>query len=107
MDHNVRNQNHLLELPGIRVLFLSRDNPLRAQLAAQLLHHLGKGHFVVRSLPVEPVDPRVANVLAELKIELDREMTGASPGDDVPDGFDYIITMCDQSTASCDPRIRH
>lgn len=104
MDHRIRNQHPLSELPGIRVLFQSRDNPLRAQLAEHLLKHLGKGHFVVCSLPEQPVDPRVTNVLAELKIETTPEVAAVTPGNDAPDSFDYIITMCDQSTASCDGR---
>ncbi|XRQ09810.1 arsenate reductase ArsC [Actinomadura welshii] len=77
------------------VLFVCVHNAGRSQMAAALLDHHAAGRVTVRSAgsaPAEAVNPAVAQVMAEIGIDL----RGASPKpltDDAAREADVIVTM--------------
>lgn len=94
-----------MEIPDIRVLFQSRTNAIRAQLAAQLLNHLGRGKFLATTAMElnQGIDPRVAQVLGEINIDPEKQLAVTPRG--VPSGgFDYVINLCDHSQIVCEGR---
>lgn len=91
---------------SIKVLFLSRENAARSQIAEHLLNYLGKGRFEAYSAgnsPASTIDPLVVKVLEEVNI--DASAAASKPIRQFEkDQFDYVINICDQSTASCKGR---
>jgi len=55
----------------IRVLFLSKNNAERSQLAEYLLNHMGRDRFVASSAGSVPAafNPLVVSVLKEMNID--------------------------------------
>lgn len=87
---------------GIKVLFLIKGSAARTQLAEHLLNYLGRGDFIAVSAGLDPtpLDPLAIAVLSELGIAADSY--GSVPVELLHDDhFDYIITVCDRSTAAC------
>jgi protein-tyrosine-phosphatase len=77
------------------VLFVCVHNAGRSQMAAALLDHYAAGRVVVRSAGSEPADainPAVGEVMAELGLDLSREVPKPLTTDAVR-GSDVVITM--------------
>lgn len=87
---------------SIRVLFLSRHNAARSQIAEYLLNQVGRGRFEAVSAgnTPRPVDPLAIRVLEEIRIDAHDAMS--KPFEALGnESFDYVINICDDSTASC------
>ncbi|PIP02626.1 MAG: protein-tyrosine-phosphatase [Zetaproteobacteria bacterium CG12_big_fil_rev_8_21_14_0_65_54_13] len=92
---------------SIRVLFLSRNNATRSQIAEYLLNHMGRGRFVAQSAGSAPslVNPLAVDVLKAVNIDA----TGATSKPLTQfqgQSFDFIINICEYSSASCEARKR-
>ncbi len=77
------------------VLFVCVHNAGRSQMAAALLHHHAGGRVVVRSAgsaPADTVNPAVVEVMAELGIDVSRELPKPL-ADDAVRASDVVITM--------------
>jgi arsenate reductase (thioredoxin) len=77
------------------VLFVCVHNAGRSQMAAALLDQLGGGRVTVRSAGSEPADainPRVVEAMAELGIDVSRELPKPLTGEAVR-AADVVITM--------------
>jgi arsenate reductase len=77
------------------VLFVCIHNAGRSQMAAALLDHYAQGRVVVRSAGSEPADqinPAVLAAMAEIGIDISKEL--AKPlTDDAVHASDVVITM--------------
>ncbi|NYG59285.1 protein-tyrosine-phosphatase [Nocardioides daedukensis] len=77
------------------VLFVCVHNQGRSQMAAALLDHHGAGRVQVRSAgsaPADSVNPAVVEVMAELGIDISRELPKKLLTADV-EASDVVITM--------------
>jgi arsenate reductase (thioredoxin) len=77
------------------VLFVCVHNAGRSQMAAALLDRAGEGRLVVRSAGSEPADalnPVVVEALAEIGLDVSRELPKPLTGDAVR-AADVVITM--------------
>lgn len=87
----------------IKVLFLSRNNAERSQMAEFLLNHMGSGRFEAVSAgnAPTPFNPLVIEVLSEMDIDA---CDASSKRVEIFENevFDYVINICEFSTASCD-----
>ena len=85
-----------------KVLFVCVHNSARSQMAEALLNKLGGDSFEASSAGLEPgkLNPYVVKVLQEEGIDISNNQT-KSAIDFVKQGklFQYIITVCDESTA--------
>ena len=86
-----------------RVLFLCTSNSARSQMAEALLRHYGGDHFEVQSAGTTPratIHPLTVAVLDAIGISLaghyPKHLSSVSP-----EGWDYIITTCDQAREAC------
>lgn len=88
---------------GIRVLFICCDNAARSQMAEHLLNHFSRGQFEAKSAGTnpKPIHPLAIEALKEMHIDASgarshhiTEFSG--------EHFDYVINVCEQSSASCD-----
>jgi len=87
---------------SIRVLFLSRSNAARSQIAEYLLNAMGRGRFEAVSAgnAPQPIDPLAIRILDEARIDARGALS--KPLESLGDArFDYIINICDESSASC------
>lgn len=87
----------------IKVLFLSRHNAGRSQIAEHMLNHMGGGRFAAVSAGMSPVPvhPLAIEVLGEMGIDA----SGAESRTLMQLGetqFDFIINICEHSTATCE-----
>ncbi|WP_161595202.1 arsenate reductase ArsC [Mariprofundus erugo] len=86
----------------IKVLFLSRHNAGRSQIAEHMLNHMGGGRFDAVSAGMIPaqVNPLAIEVLGEMGIDASRAQSRslAQLGETK---FDFIINICEHSTATC------
>ena len=77
------------------VLFVCVHNAGRSQMAAALLHHHAQGRVRVRSAGSEPADrvnPVVAQVMAEIGLDVSQELPRKLLTEDVA-ASDVVITM--------------
>ena len=77
------------------VLFVCVHNAGRSQMAAALLDHHAQGRVVVRSAgsaPADTVNPAVVEVMAELGIDVSRQLPRKLLSEDVA-ASDVVITM--------------
>jgi arsenate reductase len=77
------------------VLFVCVHNAGRSQMAAGLLEHLGEGRVTVRSAgsdPAETINPRVVEAMAEVGVDVSRELPKPLTGDAV-EAADVVVTM--------------
>ena len=77
------------------VLFVCIHNAGRSQMAAALMHHRAKGTVLVRSAGSDPaaeVNPVVVEAMAELGIDLSRELPKPLT-DEVVRAADAVVTM--------------
>jgi arsenate reductase (thioredoxin) len=86
----------------LRVLFLSRSNAARSQIAEHLLREMGRGRFEAFSAgsAPRPVNPLAVRVLDEIGIDA-HGATSKSIEALKGTRFDYVINICDDSTATC------
>ncbi len=86
----------MLPLPVVpEVLFVCVHNAGRSQMAAALLAQLGGDRVTVRSAGSEPADainPRVVAAMAELGIDVTRELPKPLTGEAV-EAADVVVTM--------------
>jgi arsenate reductase len=89
--------------PPLRVLFVCTGNSARSQMAEALLNQRGRGAFRAGSAGTHPADavhPLALRVLAD--IGLDGSGLHPKTVDSVlGDGWDLVITVCDQAKESC------
>jgi arsenate reductase len=89
-------------MPKQRVLILCTGNSARSQMAEGLLRHHAGDRFEVFSAGTKPtqVRPEAIAVMQELGIDISGHRS-KSVGDFAGQGFDYVVTVCDNAKASC------
>ena len=85
-----------------RVLFLCTHNSCRSQMAEGFLRSHGGKRFEVFSAGTSPsrVHPMAIEVMAERGIDL-RGQRSKSVDEFLGQGFDYIVTTCDDARDKC------
>lgn len=85
-----------------RVLFVCTGNSIRSQMAEGLLRHLAGDRFDVFSAGIMPsiVHPKAIKVMAEIGIDISQHRS-KSVEEFKGQGFDYVITVCDNAKESC------
>ncbi len=85
-----------------RILILCTGNSARSQMAEGLLRHLGAGRLEVFSAGTRPTAVRSEAIAAlqECGIDISRHRS-KSLDEFAGQGFDYVITVCDQAKESC------
>ena len=86
----------------IKVLFICVHNSARSQMAEAFLNHLGGDRFEAFSAGLQPgrLNPLVVEVMREEGIDISRNRTKAvSEFIDHKLTFEYVITVCDESSA--------
>ena len=91
-----------METKKKRVLFLCTHNSCRSQMAEGLLRHYGEDQFEVFSAGTSPsrVHPMAVEVMAEKEIDLAGQQS-KSIDQFLEQGFDFIITTCDDARDKC------
>ncbi len=87
----------------IRVLFLCTSNSARSQMAEALLRHYGGDRFAVHSAGTDPraqIHPLTEVVMRAINIPLVGQFPKGIPSVG-SEGWDYIITTCDQAREMC------
>jgi len=89
-------------MPAQRVLFLCTHNSARSQMAEGLLRRLGGDRFEAHSAGTEAtgVRPLAIQAMAELGIDISKQ-TSKTLDPYVDQGFDYVVTVCDDANESC------
>ena len=84
------------------VLFVCTHNASRSQMAEALLRQIGGDSFEVYSAGTEPgeLHPLAVAVMAEEGIDISRQRAKSVDGF-VRQGFDYVITLCDEANETC------
>lgn len=86
----------------IRVLFVCIHNSARSQMGEAFLKHAGGELFDVQSAGIEPgrLNPLVVQAMLEVGIDISRNHT-TPVSDFIERGvlFDYVITVCDETSA--------
>ena len=85
-----------------RVLILCTGNSARSQMAEGLLRHDAGDRFDVFSAGTRPanVRPEAITVMQELGIDIAGHRS-KSVDEFAGQGFDYVVTVCDNAKASC------
>lgn len=83
----------------LRVLFVCARNDVRSLMAEALLRHTGAEHFEVVSggLEASEVDPRTLEALEHTGID-STGLRSKAIDEFAGQQFDYVITLCDQSS---------
>jgi arsenate reductase len=93
-----------------KVLFVCTHNSARSQIAEGLLRHLGADTYHVYSAGTEQtfVRPQAVEVMAEVGIDISQQ-TSKTLEQYLHDGFDEVITVCDDANESCPvfPNVKH
>jgi arsenate reductase len=86
----------------IRVLFVCTGNSARSVMAEALLRTRGGAAFEVASAGTEPkgINPLTVRVLAESGIDASWARS-KSVTEFLGQGFDYVVTVCDQAREAC------
>ena len=86
----------------MRILVLCTGNSCRSQMAEGFFRHYAGDHIIVRSAGLEPhgVNPNAVRVMAEVGIDISGH-TSEHLNKYLNDGFDYVITVCDNAAANC------
>ncbi len=84
------------------VLILCTGNSARSQMAEGLLREMGGDRFEVESAGVNPSKVRfeAVDVMREARIDISGQRS-KSADEFVGQGFDYIITACDNARETC------
>ena len=85
-----------------RVLILCSGNSARSQMAEGLLRHDGGAAFEVASAGTKPsyVRPEAIAAMYEIGIDISGHRS-KSVDEFTGQGFDYVITVCDNAKESC------
>jgi arsenate reductase len=85
-----------------RVLILCTGNSARSQMAEGMLRHDAGDRFDVFSAGTRPtqVRPEAITVMQELGIDISSHRS-KSVDEFAGQGFDYVVTVCDNAKASC------
>lgn len=85
-----------------RVLFVCTHNSARSQMAEGFLRALGGDRFEVQSAGTEPgrLNPMAIQAMAEIGIDISLQ-EAKSVERFVDDGFDVVITVCDEANEAC------
>ena len=86
----------------IRILVLCTHNANRSQMAEGLLRNLGNDKLEIYSAGIEPteVSPNAMKVMREIGVNMSNHY--AKHIDEyVGQGFDYVITVCDEAAERC------
>jgi len=86
----------------MRVLILCTGNSARSQMAEGLLRHDGGASFDVASAGTKPsyVRPEAIAAMHEIGIDISGHRS-KSVDEFAGQGFDYVITVCDNAKESC------
>jgi arsenate reductase len=86
----------------VRVLFVCTGNSARSVMAEALLRERGGPAFEVHSAGTEPkgINPLTERVLAEAGIAASFARS-KSVAEFLGQGFDYVVTVCDQARQAC------
>ena len=81
-----------------KVLFLSRGNATRSQMAEGFLRMFGAERFEATSAGVEPgrLDPLAVEVMKEVGVDISRQQA-KNVKESLKDHFGYVITVCDSA----------
>ena len=90
-----------------KVLFVCVHNSARSQMAETLLNQMCGEVFEAESAGLEPgtLNPLAVEVLREIGIDIVGKETRAV-SDVIGERFDYVITVCDESSAEQCPLFR-
>jgi arsenate reductase (thioredoxin) len=79
-----------------KVLFLSRGNATRGQMAEGFLRALGADRFEAASAGIEPgtLDPLAIEVMKEAGVDISHQQA-KNVKDSLKEHFGYVITVCD------------
>ncbi len=85
-----------------RVLFVCTHNSARSQMAEGLLRALGSDRFIAVSAGTvaSRVRPEAVAVMAEVGLDIG-EQRSKTVEDVIHDGFDIVVTVCDDAKQSC------
>src|SRR2546429_368122 len=85
-----------------RVLILCTGNSARSQMAEGLLRHDAGDRFEVESAGTNPsqVRPEAVGVMSELGIDISGQRS-KHVDEFEEQGFDYVLTVCDNAKESC------
>jgi arsenate reductase (thioredoxin) len=86
----------------IRVLFVCTGNSARSVMAEALLRHKGGSDFEVHSAGTDPrgINPLTLATLAAAGIDASWARS-KSVTEYIGQGFDYVVTVCDQARQVC------
>lgn len=85
-----------------RVMFICIHNSARSQMGEAFLRHLAEDSFEVHSAGIEAgmLNPLVVRVMEEIGVAMDGHYAKkAQDYVDRGEQFDYVITVCDESSA--------
>lgn len=85
-----------------KVLFICIHNSARSQMAEAFLNHLAGERYCAESAGLEPgvLNPVVVVAMKEMDIDISQNVTkGVSQFLDNHTKFDYVITVCDETSA--------
>ncbi len=84
-----------------RILFVCTGNSARSQMAEGLARHLAASGVEVASAGTHPagVSPLAVEALRDRGIDISGQRSKAI--EDVPGGFDYVVTLCDTAARNC------
>ncbi len=85
-----------------KVLFLCMGNSARSQIAEGLMKSMGGEQWEVKSAGILPsyVHPLAIRVTDEVGIDISKQ-TSKSQDQFLQEGFDYVITLCDDAAMAC------
>lgn len=88
---------------AVRVLFISRSNSARSQMAEGFLRELGGAGVDVSSAgsAAYRVDPRAVLVMSERDIDISGQRAKGLEEHIGSESFDYLITVCERDEKAC------
>lgn len=85
-----------------RIMFVCIHNSARSQMAEAFVRHYAADRFDVHSSGIEAgkLNPLVVQAMAEVGVSMDGHFAkGAQEYIDRKEVFDYVVTVCDESSA--------
>ncbi|NMA22699.1 MAG: arsenate reductase ArsC [Spirochaetales bacterium] len=89
-------------MPKIRVMFVCIHNSARSQMCEAFVRHWADDRVEAQSSGIESgtLNPLVVRAMEEIGISMDGQWAkGAQEFIDRQETFDYVITVCDESSA--------
>ena len=89
--------------PKLKILFLCTGNSCRSQMAESWAHHLKADAFDAYSAGIEKhgLNPNMLQVMKEVNV--DTSMLKSKLLSELPEKFDYVITVCAHADEYCPP----